>query len=63
MTDDNQKRHRGSKLIEDDPVAVETIEQHKRIEREDAAFVARLRAAILSGKETARGVLGHNRGE
>jgi hypothetical protein len=48
-----------SKAIDADPVAVETIERRKWIERQDWAFVAQLRAAILSGLETPAGVLGH----
>jgi hypothetical protein len=47
------------KAIDADPVAVETIEHRKWIERQDRAFVAQLRAAILSGLETPAGVLGH----
>jgi hypothetical protein len=48
-----------SKAIDADPVAVETIEPRKSIERQDWAFVAQLRAAILRGLETPAGVLGH----
>ena len=36
-----------SKPLDVDAVAVETVERRKRIEREDRAFVAQLRAAIL----------------
>ena len=48
-----------SQLIDGDPVAIEQIEARRKLEREDRAFVAQLRAAILAGAETARGVLGH----
>jgi hypothetical protein len=48
-----------SRLIDADPVALETIERRKWIERQDRAFVGQLRAAILSGLETPAGVLGH----
>jgi hypothetical protein len=47
-----------SKAIDADPIAVETIHHRKWIERQDWAFVAQLRAAILSGLETLAGVLG-----
>jgi hypothetical protein len=45
-----------------DPLAIEQIEQRERIERQDAAFVERLRRAILHGDETAQGVLGRMTG-
>jgi hypothetical protein len=48
-----------SRLIDADPVALETIERRKWIERQDRAFVTQLRAAILRGHETPAGVLGH----
>ena len=51
-----------SKLIDADVIALETIERRKRIEREDRAFVAQLRAAILCGLGTPAGVLGHEHG-
>jgi hypothetical protein len=51
-----------SKAIDADPVAVETIERRKWIERQDWAFVAQLRAAILRGRETPAGVLGQEYG-
>ena len=51
-----------SKAIDADPVAVETIEHRKWIERQDRAFVAQLRVAILSGLETPAGVLGQEYG-
>ena len=45
------------KLSDPDAMTLETIERRKRIEREDRAFVAQLRAAILGGFETHTGVL------
>ena len=51
-----------SKPVDVDAVALETVERRKRIEREDWAFVAQLRAAILCGFETPTGVLGHQHG-
>ena len=48
-----------SKPLDVDAVALETLERRKRIEREDRALVAQLRAAILCGFETPAGVLGH----
>jgi hypothetical protein len=63
MTTAGIAHRRGSKLLYDeDPIPVETVEHRKRIEREDRAFVAQLRAAILAGTETAKGVLGHQHG-
>ena len=50
-----------SKLIAEDPIAVEVLAARREIERQDRAFVVQLRAAILAGAETARGVLGHVR--
>ena len=50
-----------SKLVDDDPVAAETMVIRRQIEAQDRAFVAQLRAAILAGTESARGVLGHGR--
>jgi hypothetical protein len=50
-----------SKLVDEDPVAVEVGALRGEIKRQDRAFVARLRAAILAGKETPHGVLGHIR--
>jgi hypothetical protein len=50
-----------SKLIDADPIALESIERRKWIEHQDRAFVRQLRAAILSGLETPAGVLGHQR--
>ena len=51
-----------SNPLDVDPVALETVERRNRIEREDRAFVAQLRAAILCGFETPAGVLGHQHG-
>jgi hypothetical protein len=63
MTTAGVAYRRGSKLVYDeDPIPLETVEHRKRIEREDRAFVAHLRAAILAGSETAKGVLGHQHG-
>ena len=50
-----------SKLVDEDPVAVEVGALRREIKRQDRAFVARLRAAILAGTETPHGVLGHVR--
>ncbi len=50
-----------TKLIAEDPIAVEVLAARREIERQDRAFVVQLRAAILAGAETARGVLGHVR--
>jgi hypothetical protein len=50
------------KPLDVDAVALGTLERRKRIEREDRAFVAQLRAAILCGFETPAGVLGHQHG-
>src|SRR5262249_24311184 len=50
-----------SKLVDDDPVAVEIGTFRREIKRQDRALVARLRAEILAGTETAHGVLGHVR--
>jgi hypothetical protein len=53
MTNSGITSHTGrSKAIDADPVAVETIEHRKCIGRQDRAFVAQLRAAILSGRKT-----------
>ena len=41
-----------SNPLDVDPVALETVERRKRIEREDRAFVVQLRTAILCGFET-----------
>ena len=51
-----------SKPLDVDTVALETVERRKRIEREDPAFVAQLRAAIICGFETPAGVLGRQHG-
>jgi hypothetical protein len=48
-----------SRLIDDDPIAADTEAARREIERQDRQFVAVLRFAILSGAETAKGVLGH----
>jgi hypothetical protein len=58
----NAGRTGGSKLVDADAVALETLERRKRIEREDRAFVAQLRAAIVCGLETPAGVLGQQHG-
>ena len=51
-----------SNPLDVDVVALETVKRRKRIEREDRAFVAQLRAAILCGFETPIGVLWHQHG-
>ena len=51
-----------SNPLDVDVVALETVERRNRIEREDRAFVAQLRAAILCGFETPIGVLWHQHG-
>jgi hypothetical protein len=59
MTTRNIAGHTGrSALINDDPVAIETVAARRELERQDHAFVAQLRAAILAGQETARGCIG-----
>jgi hypothetical protein len=50
-----------SKLIDEDPITLDVLNARREIERQDRAFVAQLRAAILAGTETAHGVLGHFR--
>jgi hypothetical protein len=62
MTTAGVPYRRGSKLVYEEPIPLDTVEHRKRIEREDRAFVAQLRAAILAGTETAKGVLGHQHG-
>jgi hypothetical protein len=63
VTNSGMASHTGhSKLIEADPITVETAERRKWIERQDRAFVRQLRAAILRGLETPAGVLGHQHG-
>ena len=62
MTSTGLASHTGrSKLIDGDPIAVEVLTARREIERQDRAFVAQLRTAILAGTETAYGVLGHVR--
>jgi hypothetical protein len=60
MTDANPT-DRG-KFMDADPIAVETVERRKRMEQQDWAFIAQLRAAILCGLETPAGVLGQEHG-
>ena len=63
MTNSGMASHTGhSRLINADPITVETAERRKWIERQDRAFVRQLRAAILRGLETPAGVLGHQHG-
>jgi hypothetical protein len=63
MTIAGMASHTGhSKLIDADPIALETVQRRKWIERQDWAFVAQLRDAILSGLETPAGVLGQEYG-
>ena len=62
MRNSRHASHTGrSRLINDDPIAVEVLTARREIERQDRAFVAQLRASILAGAESARGVLGHVR--
>ena len=62
MTSTGMASHTGrSKLIAEDPVPVDILSARREIERQDRAFVAQLRTAILAGTETAYGVLGHVR--
>ena len=62
MTSTGMASHTGrSKLIAEDPIAVEVLTARREIERQDRDFVAQLRAAILAGAETVHGVLGHVR--
>jgi hypothetical protein len=49
-----------SKLVDEDPIP-EVMAVRREIKRQDRAFVARLRDAILAGTETTHGVLGHVR--
>jgi hypothetical protein len=46
----------------DDAIAAETLAHREAIERQDRAFVAQLRAAILLGFESPAGVVGHRHG-
>ena len=48
-----------SKLVAEDPIPVDILAARHEIERQDRAFVAQLRAAILAGTEIAHGVLGY----
>src|SRR5262249_20128570 len=50
-----------SRLVEEDRVAIEVGALRREIKRQDRAFVARLRAAILAGTETPHRVLGYVR--
>ncbi len=50
-----------SKLVDEEPIPAEAMAVRHEIERQDRAFVARLRAAILAGAETPDGVLGQVR--
>jgi hypothetical protein len=50
------------RYIATDPITLESAERRKRIERQDWAFVMRLRTAILNGLESPAGVLGHQHG-
>ena len=49
-----------NKLTDADAMTLETVERRKRIEREDRAFVAQLRTAIMCGLETPAACLGMN---
>jgi hypothetical protein len=48
--------------LSDHATTLETVERRKRIEHQDRAFVAQLRAAIMCGRETPAGVLGYEHG-
>ena len=49
-----------NKLSDANAMTLETVERRKRIQREDRAFVAQLRTAIMRGFETPAGVLGYD---
>ena len=61
MTEAGTASHAGRSEHED-PTAVEVLAVRREIKRQDRAFVAQLRAAILCGLETAAGVLGRQHG-
>jgi hypothetical protein len=50
-----------SKLVDEGEPIPEAMAVRREIKRQDRAFVARLRDAILAGTETTHGVLGHVR--
>jgi hypothetical protein len=50
-----------SKIVDEGSPIPEVMAVRRDIKRQDRAFVARLRASILAGTETAHGVLGHVR--
>jgi hypothetical protein len=50
-----------SKIVDEGSPIPEIMAARREIKRQDRAFVARLRASILAGTETAHGVLGHVR--
>jgi hypothetical protein len=55
-------RHTGkSKLIANDGIGGDLVEERRRIERQDAAFVTAMAKALRSGGETAKGALGRFR--
>jgi hypothetical protein len=55
-------RHTGkSKLIANDGIGGDLVEERRRIERQDAAFVAAMVKALRNGGETAKGCLGRFR--
>src|SRR5437588_2693898 len=59
---DDQSRYQRQlpdKVMHPDPVTLETAERPNDIKKQDWAFVARLRAAILNGLESAASVLRH----
>ena len=49
------------KLIDQDWITVKTVAARTKIVRQDRQFVARLRDAILSGRERPGAVLGYTR--
>jgi hypothetical protein len=47
---------------ESDAVSNDVLERRNYLERQNRAFIEKLRAAIASGLETPAGVLGHEHG-
>jgi len=50
------------KFSESDDVSYDVLERRNYLERQNRAFIEKLRAAITSGLETPAGVLGHEHG-
>jgi hypothetical protein len=61
MTNAGTESHTGRSEHEN-PTAVEVLAARREIKRQDRAFVAQLRAAILCGLETPARVLGNQHG-